>query len=116
MRKLKILHLQNNIDSMWFKLEPDIETLNYLDSIFNIFELIPAGNKNISRKNLKSWIKHNQTDFFIDEEKCLAYIIITERYIHIILKKVGNYKSVMDTIMDYFEFNLEKSKNVEKSK
>ena len=103
MKKSKIKGITNLDDSIWLKLEGTTDSLNKLDLIFNIFELMEhkkQGNKNI----YKSWIKNKTTEFLVDDDNCLAYIILTQNLIHIILRKIRNYEKVNETIEEYFEF------------
>lgn len=99
MKKLKISGSINTEDSLWLKLEGSIETLNNLDSIFNIYELVE-----FKAKSYKSWIKKKPTDFLIDEKYCLVYIVLNEKYVHLILRKVREYERVKETIFEYFKF------------
>lgn len=102
---VKILGLTNNDDCLWFRFEPSMAALNSLITIFNLDQRI-SNNGPVSKeiKSYNMWLKERPSFFLIDEKFCLAYIILSLDYIHLLLKKNRRYSSTEALIYDSFEF------------
>jgi hypothetical protein len=101
-----IKSINYNEDSIWFKLDPTMKTLTILDEMFEIFESIPHNKENIPdiKSSYTSWLQKYPTDFLIDTIDCLAYIIISKKYVHVIVRNTRKYKQVKENILEHFEF------------
>lgn len=100
MKKLKIKGVTNSTDSIWFRLEANAKSLERLDEIFN---LTPQNSYHGKGINYKNAMGKEGKYFLIEDENCTAYIILSEYSIHLILRRIKNFKSVKENFLQYFE-------------
>lgn len=102
MKKSKILGVKHTDDVCWFTLEASMEALNHLDVLFNIYETLR--DVDLVPRSYTHWVKLWPTSFSIDTKGCLAYVVLTDRRIHLILRKVRDYEGTIKSLEDYFEW------------
>jgi len=110
MKKQKILGLKHTNDSYWFKFSGNNQSLGCLEDLFGITESDWYEYNELEDYSLsfyESLIKDGDNSYLIDEEDCLAYIILTKKRIHFILRKVRKYEKVKKDIMKKFEFKVD---------
>ena len=102
MDKQKIIGLSNNDDLMWYRLAPTINTLIQLDSIFDICDYFAENNKVSS---FEYEIEFGPGHFIKENQDFTAYFILTNKAVHVILRKRLKWKKYNDLINENFEFN-----------
>ena len=102
MKKLKIIGINNNEDSIWFKVEGTIQSVDYLNKIFDINHILYEPNE--QKPTYKKIVSFGDVSFFRENSIFLSYFIFTPKIIHIILRKTKDYKIIKKKILDVFEF------------
>ena len=105
MKKLKIKGVTNTKDSMWFRFNPNVKTLEKLNDIFNLSPQNTFREKGINYKN--AFGKEGRY-YLIETKNCTVYLILSEKYVHLILRKIKKFGNVKNTIFEHFELGKNK--------
>ena len=111
MKKEKLLGLIHTNDSYWFRLAGNERAMGCIESIFDL-ENYKWEDEFQTRKNPKlsyyQWLLEGGGSYLIDEKGAFAYVILTEKVIHLILRKVKKHEEIKKKIFEKFEVKKKK--------
>ncbi len=101
----KILELSNTDDSLWYRFPANDETINGLNVVFDIQDIIYH---EVALKNptYKDYLKSGKGElsFKIDNKDIMTYFIFTKNMVHLILRKSLKWIEYQKTIDSVFDF------------
>ena len=103
MKKEKIYAIRNLTDSIWYTFCSNDNTLDYLNEIFGIYEKIEDFELNRSTNKVNSLTKERDYCLFIEKKEAIVYLIITQKAIHLIIRKTGKFSLLIGTLNKHFE-------------
>tara|TARA_Y100000310_G_scaffold341490_1_gene440796 strand:- start:94 stop:429 length:336 start_codon:yes stop_codon:yes gene_type:complete len=111
MKKEKLLGLGHTDDSYWFRFKGNNRAIGIIEAMFDMDHY--AWQEHLEKKGPKisyyQWlIQDGDYSFLIDQEDCFAYVIVTKKKIHFILRKIRKYEEIKKKILDKFEVKIKK--------
>ncbi len=101
----KIISISNTEDSLWYRFPANEETINGLDIVFDIRDLL-YHDVELKNPTYKDYLKsgRGELSFKIDNKDIMTYFIFTKNNVHLILRKSlkwVEYQKVIDKVFDF---------------
>ncbi|MGV8142124.1 MAG: hypothetical protein ACP5NS_00640 [Candidatus Pacearchaeota archaeon] len=103
----KIIGLSNTEDALWYRFPANDETINGLDIVFEIQDLL-FHSVELKNPAYKDYLKQGRGEnhFIIENQDILAYFIFTKSNAHLILRKTlkwQEYQKAIDKVFDFIK-------------
>ena len=90
-------------DSIWYRIKGNDKSYTHLNDIFDFYDIM-YGDPEMKPLTYYQKARERRPHFTIDEDNVLAYFILTNKLIHIILRKVGKWKTTHKKIIQKFRY------------
>jgi len=110
MKKGKLLGIKNYEDVIWLRISPDDDTIGLLAELFedmtetDLFDPVYHGNEEKKYKDWKEYYKWvGEGNRLECEEGAVVDMVFSEKVLHILIRKVGEWEKVKNKFLEYFE-------------